>query len=380
MEITRLQPAGLVVSPAFSHVAVVPAGATTIYVGGQNGVDDTGAVVSADVAEQSARALDNVSTALEAAGATLADVIQWTVLIAQDADLDAAYGAIAPRLGGSGRPAARHRRPGRRARRAGRAHRGQRDRRGAARLTGGGPVRPQRQRMSLPSHPCHNPPMRYSFGDVVLDTDRFLLERGGQPLHVQPQVFDVLSHLVGEPLAGRPQDGAARHRLGRPLRQRVDVDQPDQGRPAGAWATTASASTSSRPSTAAATLGGRRRGPGPTAGGRHRPRPGPRPPRRLEQRIRFCRTSGRCAARLRDRGRGPPAGAGGALDHAPRLRVGQPRLAALDGGPVPRAHPRAVRRARVRAVRPRPLRRVRWSRSCTTSRRWSTTWGSSGSR
>ncbi|HET7278562.1 MAG TPA: alpha/beta fold hydrolase [Dermatophilaceae bacterium] len=38
--------------------------------------------------------------------------------------------------------------------------------------------------------------MRFTFGDVVLDTDRFLLERGGQPLHVQPQVFDVLSLLV----------------------------------------------------------------------------------------------------------------------------------------------------------------------------------------
>ena len=66
MEITRLQPEGLVVSPAFSHVAVVPAGATTIYVGGQNGVDDTGAVVSSDVGEQSSRALDNAVVALEA--------------------------------------------------------------------------------------------------------------------------------------------------------------------------------------------------------------------------------------------------------------------------------------------------------------------------
>lgn len=43
---------------------------------------------------------------------------------------------------------------------------------------------------------CQNPLMRYSFGDVVLDTDRFLLERGGEPQHVQPQVFDVLSCLV----------------------------------------------------------------------------------------------------------------------------------------------------------------------------------------
>ena len=98
MEITRLQPDGLVVSPAFSHVAVVPAGATTIYVGGQNGVDADGKIVSDDVAEQSARAIDNASIALEAAGASLADVVQWTVFMAEDADLNAAYEAIGPRL------------------------------------------------------------------------------------------------------------------------------------------------------------------------------------------------------------------------------------------------------------------------------------------
>ena len=104
MDIIRLQPAGLVVSPAFSHVAIVPAGATTIYVGGQNGVDGTGAIVSTDVAEQSSRAVENVAVALEAAGASLADVVQWTVFIAADADLGAAYGAIAPRLAGPGAP------------------------------------------------------------------------------------------------------------------------------------------------------------------------------------------------------------------------------------------------------------------------------------
>lgn len=104
MEITRIQPAGLVVSPAFSHVAIVPPGATTIYVGGQNGVDETGAVVSDDVAAQSVRAIDNTAIALEAAGASLTDVVQWTVLIVEGADLGAAYGAIAPRLGGAGAP------------------------------------------------------------------------------------------------------------------------------------------------------------------------------------------------------------------------------------------------------------------------------------
>jgi len=100
MDILKLQPDGLVRSPAFSHVAVVPPGATTIYVGGQNGVDDTGTVVSSDAGEQSSRALDNAVVALAAAGATLADVVQWTVLIAADADLRAAYGAVSARLGG----------------------------------------------------------------------------------------------------------------------------------------------------------------------------------------------------------------------------------------------------------------------------------------
>jgi enamine deaminase RidA (YjgF/YER057c/UK114 family) len=94
--IQRLRPQGLAFSPAFSHVAVVPPGATTIYVGGQNAVDASGALVGgSDVAAQSARALANAKTALEAAGATIDDVVQWTVLFVDGVDLAAAYGAIA---------------------------------------------------------------------------------------------------------------------------------------------------------------------------------------------------------------------------------------------------------------------------------------------
>lgn len=104
MDITILQPGGLVTSPAFSHVAIVPPGATTVYVGGQNGVDETGRVVSDDAAEQSLRAVENARVALEAAGAGLSDVVQWTVLIQADADLRAAYGAIAPLLAREGAP------------------------------------------------------------------------------------------------------------------------------------------------------------------------------------------------------------------------------------------------------------------------------------
>lgn len=97
--IQRIRPQGLVSSPAFSHVAIVPPGATTTYVGGQNAVDAEGSLVGeGDVAVQSARALENARIALAAAGATFADVVQWTVLFVDGVDLAAAYGAIASQL------------------------------------------------------------------------------------------------------------------------------------------------------------------------------------------------------------------------------------------------------------------------------------------
>jgi enamine deaminase RidA (YjgF/YER057c/UK114 family) len=97
--IERIRPQGLVSSPNFSHVAIVPPGATTIYIGGQNAVDADGSLIGdGDVAVQSARALENAKTALAAAGATLGDVVQWTVLFVDGVDLAAGYGSIAPQL------------------------------------------------------------------------------------------------------------------------------------------------------------------------------------------------------------------------------------------------------------------------------------------
>jgi len=99
IRIEKLRPEGLVHSPAFSHVAIVPPGATTIYVGGQNAVGADGKLVGdGDIAAQATRAVENAITALAAADATPADVVQWTVLIAEGADLGAAYGAIAARI------------------------------------------------------------------------------------------------------------------------------------------------------------------------------------------------------------------------------------------------------------------------------------------
>src|SRR5918993_5495829 len=102
--IELLRPQGLVQSPAFSHVAVLPPNATQILVGGQNGVDGEGRVVGDDVVAQVDQTMTNLQTALEAAEATMADLVSLTVLLVDGVDLRAGYAAAARRLTG-GNPA-----------------------------------------------------------------------------------------------------------------------------------------------------------------------------------------------------------------------------------------------------------------------------------
>jgi enamine deaminase RidA (YjgF/YER057c/UK114 family) len=103
--ITLLRPEGLVHSPAFSHVAVVPPGATTIYIGGQNAVDATGAIVGGDdVGAQTTQVMKNVQIALAAAGATMSDVVSMTLFAVDGIDLRAGYAAAAQALNPHGDP------------------------------------------------------------------------------------------------------------------------------------------------------------------------------------------------------------------------------------------------------------------------------------
>ena len=65
-----LRPEGLVRSPAFTHVAVVPPGVIIVYVGGQNAADGDGTLVGgADIAAQTQQVMANLHVALAAAGA-----------------------------------------------------------------------------------------------------------------------------------------------------------------------------------------------------------------------------------------------------------------------------------------------------------------------
>ncbi|MBO9578337.1 MAG: RidA family protein [Microbacteriaceae bacterium] len=104
-DIELLQPAGLVRSPAFSHVAVVPPGATTVYVGGQNAVDETGALVGGDdAAAQTARVMANLEVALAAAGLGVEHLVHVHVALVEGVDIGAAYGVAAQSLARAPRP------------------------------------------------------------------------------------------------------------------------------------------------------------------------------------------------------------------------------------------------------------------------------------
>jgi len=101
-QLALLRPEGLVRSPAFSHVAVVPPGATTIHVGGQNAVDGEGALVGGDdVAAQTRQVMANLHVALAAAGAGVQDLVTMTILVADGVDLTAAYPVAAAELAGA---------------------------------------------------------------------------------------------------------------------------------------------------------------------------------------------------------------------------------------------------------------------------------------
>ncbi|MFC0439938.1 RidA family protein [Kutzneria buriramensis] len=101
-EISLLRPAGLVHSPAFTHVAVVPPGATTIYVGGQNAVDAEGCLVGGDdAAAQTERVMANLQVALAAGGATVHDLVAVTLLLVHGVDLAQVYPVAAAALAGA---------------------------------------------------------------------------------------------------------------------------------------------------------------------------------------------------------------------------------------------------------------------------------------
>lgn len=85
--IEHINPDGMLKSPAFSQGVIVPAGARTLIIGGQNGVGEDGRVVSEDFGAQTARAIDNLVRVLEAAGGTLEGLVRLGIYVKGDVEI-----------------------------------------------------------------------------------------------------------------------------------------------------------------------------------------------------------------------------------------------------------------------------------------------------
>lgn len=83
--ITTINPDALAPLPGPAHV-VVAEGGRTIYVSGQTGVDADGKLVGSDHRSQSVQALQNLQTALAAAGASLDDVVRMGIYLVDYSD------------------------------------------------------------------------------------------------------------------------------------------------------------------------------------------------------------------------------------------------------------------------------------------------------
>jgi enamine deaminase RidA (YjgF/YER057c/UK114 family) len=94
MGVRHINPEGLHRNPAFSQAVVVEQVAKTIYVGGQNGVDADGKVVGSTVGEQASQALRNLATILESEGASLANIVSWSIAVVDGHSLGEGFAAF----------------------------------------------------------------------------------------------------------------------------------------------------------------------------------------------------------------------------------------------------------------------------------------------
>lgn len=80
--VQHLNPETMSRNPAFSQAIVVSGAAKTVYIGGQDALDATGAIVGkGDLKAQTEQIFRNIEAALDAAGARLEHVVKWNIYL-----------------------------------------------------------------------------------------------------------------------------------------------------------------------------------------------------------------------------------------------------------------------------------------------------------
>ena len=86
-----LNPDSLHKNPAYSQVVVTEGAVKTIYIGGQNAVNEAGEIVGkGDMKAQATQILKNLKHALKAADARFENIIKWNIYILQGQNIQPA--------------------------------------------------------------------------------------------------------------------------------------------------------------------------------------------------------------------------------------------------------------------------------------------------
>lgn len=94
-QVQYINPDGLPKNPAFSNVVTVTGPVKTIYIGGQDAVDATGAIVGkGDLKAQTEQILKNIQAALAASGAQPEHVVKWNIYVLQGQSVQDGYAAF----------------------------------------------------------------------------------------------------------------------------------------------------------------------------------------------------------------------------------------------------------------------------------------------
>jgi enamine deaminase RidA (YjgF/YER057c/UK114 family) len=87
-----INPRAMHANPAYTQAVLIPAGARTLLIGGQNAVDKSGAIVGkGDLGAQSRKAIENLLACIEAAGGSIEHLVHVTLNFAGDVDIGPGY-------------------------------------------------------------------------------------------------------------------------------------------------------------------------------------------------------------------------------------------------------------------------------------------------
>jgi enamine deaminase RidA (YjgF/YER057c/UK114 family) len=94
-EVKHINPDGLPKNPVFTNVVTVTGAVKTVYIGGQDAVDPSGAIVGkGDLKAQTEQILKNIQAALAAAGAKPEHVVKWNIYVVQGQSVQEGFAAF----------------------------------------------------------------------------------------------------------------------------------------------------------------------------------------------------------------------------------------------------------------------------------------------